>query len=998
MKVNSDDMAPLWALLPGELEDVPLRGRTLLMDVLRQLDAAELRGVLTAPEDSCAPKRIRNYVLSYLAREGLVGGAAPSRDPEEVAEAIDVLELCLKRHRDTEGNADAGLLVPVVPGPPPLPDGMVFGLEHRQAIDARLLDLATSASTPQVRVGMLAYLLVTRSGLCSMPLIAAALGALAENVPVAGTDTMIWVTIDAETNGQAQSRRVFLDPATLASWTVTREFIEQQLKGHGRREGRKRATHLVRSGLDALWCAAFDVRPPARWANHLMHATAAEVQLDSVPLIAGYARGTVIASSWDEVQWRRLLGCETPAKAAKAGRRVESESSLTRYEQPEEELAVAFPADADDFLIRLRTVLSRPDSRRADVLSDLDDLAAAEPLGSTRRALVGWLRELAVARKGYKPARLSTLRYYQSTLGTRLLGILPRRLEALSGEDLIDLFEEIVDTAPTEQVARRLRNLLRRFHAYCVKQDHRIAPDLKLGVSSGGAQPVSAWHLTQPEYRDALRYLGRVPALDEPDRLAAQVFLTLAYRFGLRRAEILGLTLADVYGGNADCDLEIRSNSSRSLKTASARRRLPLSLLEVDERKALSRLVEPQHERIRSEARNASALLGPHATEAESKARRTAHIRQQLAHSFLFLKEEDLATPVAAIANHRLPNHVVRAIRYVTGDKQLHLHHLRHAFCTRNVLGVLHEGLPEAAWRALPAFIQDMKDEADAFHAAVFAHVGRRARRGTIVGIAAGHNSEAVTLRHYVHGLDLMLHAVLVAARPWQRRTREADASRSAAPDLNHQQARLVSALFGKSTQTRPADGEGLRWMLRQALKRGVNAHILAQRDSTRSSAHVPSPAWTLEQPELAKAPGKPATLVQRNAMRVLLRHLDIGFTANTAVAAHAFETLASNLAKNGWARLRGQQARVLRDDFDRAFGPALKLEYRVPHSQAGRRVREEPSARQLDAWLAKDEARIDVRIADPTAEPGAERQHASLTVAWTLRAVQAWQAGVHVC
>ena len=993
MTVNSADIAPLWALLPGELEHAPLRGRILLMDVLRNLDVAELRGVLTAPEDSCASKRIRDYVLSYLAREGLVGGAAPTRDPEEVAETIDILELCLKRHRDAEGNADAGLLVPVIPGPPPLPDGMAFGLEHRQAIDARLLDLATSASTPEVRVGMLAYLLVTRSGLCSMPLIAAALSALAENVPVAGTDTMIWVTIDAETNGQAQSRRVFLDPATLASWTVTREFIEQQLKGRGRREGRKRATHLARTGLDALWWAAFDVRPPARWANHLMHATAAEVQLDSVPLIAGYARGTVIASSWDEVQWRRLLGCEPPAKAAKAGRRVESESSLTRYEQPEEELAVAFPADADDFLIRLRTVLSRPDARRADVLSDLDDLAAAEPLGSTRRALVGWLRELADARKGYKPARLSTLRCYQSTLGTRLLGILPRRLEALSGEDLADLFEEIVDTAPTEQVARRLRNLLRRFHAYCVKQDGRIAPDLKLGVSSGGAQPVSAWHLTQPEYRDALRYLRRFPALDEPDRLEAQVFLTLAYRFGLRRAEILGLTLADVYGGNADCDLEIRSNPSRSLKTASARRRLPLRLLDDDERKALSQLVEPQHERIQSEARNASALLDPQATKAESKARRTAYIRQQLAHSFLFLKEEDVATPVAAIANHRLPNHVVRAIRYVAGDKQLHLHHLRHAFCTRNVLGVLHDGLPEAAWRALPAFIQDMKDEADAFHAAVFAHVGRRARRGTIVGIAAGHNSEAVTFRHYVHGLDLMLHAVLVAARPWQRRAREAAAPRRAAPDLNHQHARLVSALFGKSTQTRPADGGGLRGMLREVHKRGVNAQHLAQWDSTSLSSHVPSLEWALSHWQVSDASGKRATLAQRNTMHVLLRCLNAGLTANAALATRALDTLSSSLAENGWSRLHGQQARLLRDEFRQAFGSALELEYRIPRSHGGRRVREKPGARQLEKWLARDDARIDVRIGDPTAGSQAQRQHAAPAIAWTLSAVEAFRA-----
>lgn len=973
MTTIAPDVAPLWALLPGELGDAPSGGRTLLMEVLSELDAGELRGVLATPEDSCSPKRIRDYVLSHLARTGRVGGAAPACDPEVVAEAFDVLELCLKRHRDLKGSVGAGLLVPVIPGPSPLPDDMAVGLERREEIDARLLELATSLPTPEVRVGMLAYLLITRTGLCSMPLIAAALAALAENVPVTGTDTMVWVTIDAETNGQAQLRRVFLDPATLASWAVTREFIEPQLKGRGRREARKLATQRARAGLDALWYAVFAVPPPMGWGNHLMHATAAEVQLESVPLLGGYARGAVIASSWDEAQWRRLLGCEPPATSTRPGRRVESESSSTRYEQPEEELAVAFPVDADDFLVRLRTVLTRPDARGTDVLDDLDNLAAAEPVGSTRRALVGWLRELATVRKGRRPARLSTLRYYQSTLGTRSLGILPRQLEALAAEDLSDLFEEIVDTAPSEQVARRLRNLLRRFHASCLRQDGRIAPDLKLGVSSGGAQPVSAWHLTPQEYRDALRHLREAAVLDEPDRLAAQVFLTLAYRFGLRRAEILGLTLADVYRGNADCDLELRSNVSRSLKTASARRRLPLKLLDDGERVMLRKLAIDQY------------------VAAGRDCQATGHDLMQA--SYLFLKKEDLVAPVAAIATHRLPRHVVRAIRYVTGDKQLHLHHLRHAFCTRNLLGVLHDGLADAAWQSLPGFIREMKDEADAFHGAVFAHVGRRARRGTMVGIAAGHASEVVTFRHYVHGLDLVLHAILVAARPWQRRVRGVKTHRAGAPDLSHQQARLVSALLGKSVQTRPADGQGLRWLLRQAQMRGVDAHYLAERESTASSSHVPSPAWALEHWKLAHTSGARPTSAQVETVRVLLRLLNAGFNADATRAASVLDTLSSNVARTGWSRLRGAQARHLRTDFTRAFGGVLELEYRVPHSKGGRRVREKPNARQLEAWLSKDDARIDVRIAVPTAGPQPQRQHAALAVAWTVSAVVAFRA-----
>ena len=139
--------------------------------------------------------------------------------------------------------------------------------------------------------------------------------------------------------------------------------------------------------------------------------------------------------------------------------------------------------------------------------------------------------------------------------------------------------------------------------------------------------------------------------------------------------------------------------------------------------------------------------------------------------------------------------------------------------------------------------------------------------------------------------------------------------------------------------------------------------------------------------------PGVPVGPSPVESARAMLQRIDEGFTRDAAATTFVLDTLASSLQRDGWSRLYSEEVRVLREEFKRAFGASLRLENRTSQVEDGRRVRYSLKGKKLEAWLRRDRARIDVRIADPTAGPDTQRQRSALSVAWALRAVQAWRA-----
>lgn len=960
----------LAGLVPHGCDEAWEGPRALLTEALTELDRNRLKGVLEDADDGGSSNRIRDAVLDWLAQRGYLDADAGGDRGERASLCMELLEHALHKRDGPTGSGAAAReqhFVATPAGPAPYPENFERTSAARRAIDERLPELAMRTRAPEARTGIAVYLLVTRAALCHERLVAAVLSALGRDDPVRIADPYFWIEIRVELDGRMQRRRVFLDPSTLAAWAVAREGVMGQLKdldGHTRIE---RAIALCRQGWNAFLSCCKEFSLPAISRNAMMRAVAADIQLRSVPLLGSYARGEVASSSWMESTWRRMIGVDLGhrvAEAARGGSGVVGALSLRTGNAID--AAIALPLDEDEFMRDLRIALE-PDGRsRDEVQAALAALHQRTAPGTTRHYLAGWFHHLVEVRYKGKPLALSTVRFYRATIASRVLALFPERLGDTPGEELTDLFAEIADTAKSPRLRDRLRKLLARFFSYCVGSGLSVDGPYHLPSTTGAYAEVSACHVTESEFRQALA------RLQENGSIEGEAFLILLYRMGLRRMEGLGLTLVETRAADAKADLLVRSNDVRQLKTDNAARRLPYALLDPNERE------------------HVEALWNHQAPDKPSKPRvgageeRRAWLRAQL----LFFPP-GTAVPLNQNATHDVPAQVVRALWNVTGDKSLHLHHLRHSFATRHFMGTLLQDLPDAASAWLPESVRAMESDAHRFHELMFARLGRRARRATVVAMAMGHGSETTTLEHYIHGLGLMVHAVVMARASWVRERRSVEDD---GPAFNHATEQLVAALLGKSITTQATGHDPLGWLVRQLFRRGVCIEQLKRRGAVDTSRKVPTLQWARKQEALKSAPGYPTLQHQLDCARLVLSHLEHAFDRDGEAAAMVVELLGGSPRDDGWTPLPIEEVKRLRERAKQAFDGSLHLQFRGSEYEKKIHRKVELRGRRLGKWLQRTTGRIEVRLQEPVARSSPQRQRGMRTVAWTVRAVLAWR------
>lgn len=943
--------------------------RSLLSEALTELNRNRLKGVLEDTDGGASSHRIRDSVLDWLAQRGYLDAGAGGDKAERASLCMELLEHGLRKRDESTavGAAPDQLFIATPPGPAPFPEYFERASVARRAIDEKLPDLALQARTAEARIGIAVYLLITRAALCHDRLVAAVLSALGRDDAVRIANPYFWIEVRVELDGRMQRRRVFLDPAGLAAWAAARESVFDQLKDLNGRARLNRAIALGRQGWDAFLSSCKELALPAIGRDRLMRAVAAEIQLWTVPLLGSYARGEVASSSWTESTWRRMIGVEAgqhKAEAPTGGR--DTVGSLATHAENATDAAIAAPLDEDEFLRDLRVALE-PDGRsRNEIQTALAVLHEQTAPGTTRHYLAGWLHHLVEVRHKGKPLALSTVRFYRGTLATRVLALFPEKLGDTPGEELTDLFAEIADTAKSPRLRDRLRKLLSRFNAYCISSGLRVDGGYQLPPTTGAYAEVSACHVTEPEFRQAL---GR---LQEDGTIEDEVFLVLLYRMGLRRMEGLGLTLLETRAGVASANLLVRSNEVRHLKTDNAARRLPYGLLDTDERERVEtlwngRAPEKPSNRKSGDAAARRSTLGTH----------------------LLFFPPGTAIPLDQNATHDVPARVTRALRNVTGDKSLHLHHLRHSFATRHALGTLLQDLPDAALAWLPEPIRAMASGAFRFHQLIFARLGRRARRATVVAMAMGHGSETTTLEHYIHGLDVMVHAVVMSRASWVREHRSEEDDGFA---LNHANEKLVCTLLGKSITTQATERDPLGWLVRQLQRRGVRVEQLKRRSATDTSRKVPTLQWALKQDALKPVPGYPKLQHQMDCARLVLSYLERAFDRDGAAAAMTVELLGGSMRDDGWAPLQVEEVKRLRKYAKQAFDSSLRLQFRGSEYEKRIHRKVELRGRRLGKWLERTTGTIEVRLQEPVARSSLQRQRGMRTVAWTVKAVLAWR------
>jgi integrase len=329
----------------------------------------------------------------------------------------------------------------------------------------------------------------------------------------------------------------------------------------------------------------------------------------------------------------------------------------------------------------------------------------------------------------------STIRQYFRSVVPALIGMIGTENPAeLPPGELDGWYGDLVEPIPPGKSRITMANGLREFHAHLQKV-HKVAP-INVGdvlgreaeLSSVDARIVNPDEVAAArEWLEAQVGQGQFPALMQ----AVSLVLLLAFRCGLRRMEVLMLRLCDLHPA-ARGDLRVVPHAARRLKSKSSERNLPLRTLLADGE--WDELYSWWQQRCRE------------ATSPDGK-----------------LNAEQYLFAIPRLGMVKLPPESVvdklhQALRAVTGDQFIHLHHLRHSFATWTYLRLRIGLYPPLAEH----FLEWPKTYAWLASGADFSRKllpgGSPGARSAAYATARllGHSGANISFEHYIHCSDLL--------------------------------------------------------------------------------------------------------------------------------------------------------------------------------------------------------------------------------------------------
>ena len=323
-----------------------------------------------------------------------------------------------------------------------------------------------------------------------------------------------------------------------------------------------------------------------------------------------------------------------------------------------------------------------------------------------------------------------------------MFGLIGARLVSICGDDepwvydddeLEHTYASVIEDGKSTSQRIGMRYALTSFHRYLSKGDPLKRPALLNEIERS---EVSSRVVTHEEYHNALKLLGQPRATDEdPQWLqACQLALILFFRLGMRRRELLWLPLHDIHGRNS-IEILVRPFTERTLKTSNALRTLHLNGFLSEKEFSL---VQDWLERRRNEA-----IVNPG--------------------DFYFFSLSD--SERVRIPEARVIDRIVEALRSVSGDPNIHLHHLRHSFATWTTMSLIGDVIEDdfRAWSHMP----DTQQWLRTFPAVIKAYSLREApQRNLLYQVATlmGHSTPAITMEHYIHATDYLLGSAMCTA------------------------------------------------------------------------------------------------------------------------------------------------------------------------------------------------------------------------------------------
>jgi len=489
-------------------------------------------------------------------------------------------------------------------------------------------------------------------------------------------------------------------------------------------------------------------RIPESFVTNLLSGCATRLGLQVPSFLRSYAEGRVKSVTLPESVWIRLVRgkCVQPSDNSpvitEALHPIDELRSLPMYSKP------SSPARQERMLRELLRIILPPGSNwkrdalvaRKEIQNYLD-LHLGE-MCQALYCLAFWCidlltpynrQDLANGRVKGK-LRASSVRRYLDAIGKHLIssaGTL--EILDLDGDELHDLYADVIEACPTANSKNTAGARLYAFHQFLLIRLQ--APQVDFSDLSGCKGPaeasVDANLISFASFDQIKRVL--CPNYVKASRLRKMQLLIaiIAFRCGLRRSEVLKLRLIDLQG-LTEPELLIRTNRYGYVKSNESIRRLPLaSLLEDDE---LQLLLEWKNERnLEDGQKNSDALL--FCLKSQST--------QRLSGNDIF----------AAI---------MQSVHQVTGDRNLVFHHFRHSFATWLLLRLI-QVIPENS-RQRFHFMQHPLFNNEACNKLRSALLGnQQLGRQALYAVAqlCGHAGPEVTLLHYFHLCELLLHAEL---------------------------------------------------------------------------------------------------------------------------------------------------------------------------------------------------------------------------------------------
>lgn len=317
--------------------------------------------------------------------------------------------------------------------------------------------------------------------------------------------------------------------------------------------------------------------------------------------------------------------------------------------------------------------------------------------------------------RAHKPYAANSLKRYLSALSSAFSGL-------ASSADLMIMTEEEVTELCAKMLSRHTEKQrdLQYFSARLIDFFHWAgergvsAPDwdeLDIGRSQRSVRPRL---FSEAEYFQTLRMLLHPDSEDKDLGKQAAFVLFLAFRFGLRAQEALGLLRSDWCQSGELTWVLVQSNSIRSLKnTTNSRRAIPLMFqLSEIERTLLETLLTRYTTRF-GDVTN-KPVLGDHDGALTSYAR-------------------------------SIPSEIAKALKFATGNPRMSLHQARHVFC--NILTT-------ALFRIESPLANDLCQpfDVEAIQHILLGQSELPSRRCTMaIGRALGHQTPHTQLRSYNH-------------------------------------------------------------------------------------------------------------------------------------------------------------------------------------------------------------------------------------------------------